>query len=259
MCNTLLITTRSLGKSPSGRFPEGGSIAAASFTSPIDILYLAAILDPIFTQSYPSTPLVRPIGLLEALVACFLPPLALPTDKKTTSTLMPLNVLTARNPNRCIAIFPEGTPSNGRSILTLTPALLSASPRTKIYPTSLRYTPADIVTPIPGVPALLSFLWVLLSSPTHCIRTRIGSPVQIPPADAAAAKDGYLDRRKSSAFDDDQMVEEDGDGVTEIEQKVLDMIADALARLGRVKRVGLGVNEKDRFVGAWRKGAKARR
>ena len=36
-----------------------------------------------------------------------------------------------------------------------------------------------------------------------------------------------------------------------VEKKVLDRVADALARLGRVKRVGLGVKDKDGFVKAW--------
>lgn len=43
------------------------------------------------------------------------------------------------------------------------------------------------------------------------------------------------------------------DGVTPREQAVLDEVADALARLGRVKRVGLGVREKRGFVEAWGK------
>jgi 1-acylglycerol-3-phosphate O-acyltransferase len=38
------------------------------------------------------------------------------------------------------------------------------------------------------------------------------------------------------------------------EEKVfLDRVADALARLGRVKRVGLGVKEKQHFVQSWTK------
>lgn len=37
------------------------------------------------------------------------------------------------------------------------------------------------------------------------------------------------------------------------ERKVLDKVADALARLGRVKRVGLGIREKSDFVKAWTK------
>jgi hypothetical protein len=35
------------------------------------------------------------------------------------------------------------------------------------------------------------------------------------------------------------------------EKRVLDKVAEALARLGRVKRVGLGVADKVRFVDAW--------
>lgn len=43
----------------------------------------------------------------------------------------------------------------------------------------------------------------------------------------------------------------DGSGVSAEEQKVLDRIAEDLARLGRVKRVGLGVFEKIEFLKVW--------
>lgn len=37
------------------------------------------------------------------------------------------------------------------------------------------------------------------------------------------------------------------------EQKVLDRVGEALARLGRVKRVGLTLKDKAAFVGSWTK------
>jgi hypothetical protein len=43
---------------------------------------------------------------------------------------------------------------------------------------------------------------------------------------------------------------EDGD-VSADEQQVLDRVAEDLARLGRVKRVGLGVEEKIEFLKVW--------
>ena len=43
-----------------------------------------------------------------------------------------------------------------------------------------------------------------------------------------------------------------GDGVvSEDEQRVLERVAEDLARLGRVKRVGLGVEEKVAFLEVW--------
>lgn len=268
--------------------PTAGSVVAASHTSPLDILYLATILDPIFTQSYPGTKLLRPISLQAALVACFTAPALVPPPGAKLTTL---NAITAQNPNRITVVFPEATPSNGRAILTLTPALLSASPKTKIYPVSLRYTPADIVTPLPGIAPALHFVWTLLSSSTHCIRTRIGVAVRNPPADAVASskasgingingggvsggRAGRANSATSSSsnsgyetnyFDtfaptaDDSDSRPDADGLVEPERRVLDMLADSLARLGRVKRVGLGVREKARFVEVWRKGSRARR
>lgn len=47
----------------------------------------------------------------------------------------------------------------------------------------------------------------------------------------------------------------DGDGgaLDADERKLLDRIGEDLARLGRVKRVGLGVKEKQEFVKVWLK------
>lgn len=47
--------------------------------------------------------------------------------------------------------------------------------------------------------------------------------------------------------------------LTKEEKIFLDRVADALARLGRVKRVGLGVKEKQDFVQSWTKSQTRRR
>ena len=44
-----------------------------------------------------------------------------------------------------------------------------------------------------------------------------------------------------------------GNGMTNDEQDVLDRVGEDLARLGRVKRVALGVEEKIEFVKVWTK------
>jgi hypothetical protein len=46
-------------------------------------------------------------------------------------------------------------------------------------------------------------------------------------------------------------VQESEEGVSVEEQKLLDSVAEDLARLGRVKRVALGVKEKGDFVKVW--------
>jgi hypothetical protein len=45
----------------------------------------------------------------------------------------------------------------------------------------------------------------------------------------------------------------DGEVLSAEERKVLDRIGEDLARLGRVKRVGLGVQVKEEFVKVWKK------
>ena len=58
--------------------------------------------------------------------------------------------------------------------------------------------------------------------------------------------------RKSAASGVDTL---DGDAaaLSPVERDLLDNVGDSLARLGRVKRVGLGVQEKKDFVRMWTK------
>lgn len=229
------------------RFPQEGSIIASSSTSPIDPLYLAAIFDPIFTASYPDIRKVRRISLLEAVLGNFLQPQRSPPPM---AELYDLETLTARNPKRYIVVFPECTTSNGRGILPFSPSLLSASSRTKIYPVSLRYTSADITTPIPH--SYFTFLWNLCSKPTHCIRTRIAEYVFVPANISNASKTTALDTTESSSEAETLVGGDEIDRKpTREESAFLDKIAEALARLGRVKRVGLGVKEKQDFIAMW--------
>lgn len=235
------------------RFPQQGSILAASNTSPIDPIYLAAIFDPIFTASYPGTRQVRRISLLQAVLRCFTYPELAPSD---STQLLDLASLTAQNPKRYVVVFPECTTSNGRGILPFSPSLLSASPKTKIYPVSLRYTSADITTPIPHT--YLRFLWNLCSKPTHCVRTRIAEYVTVPSGRQSNAKTSALDSNDVSSDADTLVGDETEGGLLSEERTFLGKIAEALARLGRVKRVGLGVKEKQDFIAMWTKTTKRR-
>ena len=63
--------------------------------------------------------------------------------------------------------------------------------------------------------------------------------------------DSLQDERESSG---ETLVGEDSEGfVTKEERVFLDKIGEALARLGRVKRLGLGVKEKQDFIVSWTK------
>lgn len=235
------------------RFPQEGSILAASNTSPIDPLYLAAIFDPVFTASYPGTKQVRRISLLQAIIRCFSYPDPSPPN---SAELLDLASLTAQNPKRYVVVFPECTTSNGRGILPLSPSLLSASLKTRIYPVSLRYTSPDITTPIPHT--YLRFLWNLCSRPTHCIRTRIAEYTTVPTSRSANARSSAVDSNDVSSDADTLVGDEVDSGLASEERAFLAKIAEALARLGRVKRVGLGVKEKQDFIAMWTKTSKKR-
>ncbi|MCJ1384731.1 hypothetical protein MMC17_007849 [Xylographa soralifera] len=247
----------SLAKYHQTRLPQPGTIIASSLTSPIDALYLAAIFDPIFTASYPSTRLVHRISLFQALLRAFAEPQLEPPPN---TNLCNLETLIRKHPHRAVVVFPECTTTNGRGILSFSPSLLTSPPRTKIFPISLRYSPGDITTPVPA--SYLTFLWNLLSKPTHCIRVRIAEVVYNNSQTAASAprptspngyNSNFLDTLQDdiSSSSETLLGSEEGDGITPSERRVVDKIAEALARLGRVKRVGLGVKEKLDFVRAW--------
>ncbi|KAI2467921.1 hypothetical protein F4781DRAFT_288925 [Annulohypoxylon bovei var. microspora] len=235
----------SLSQQPSSRFPGNArrSIIAAQFTSPIDALYLAAIFDPIFTISYPGTRKVQRVSLFRAILLALAPPTLSP---RSNSNLTTLRALVEQNPHRVVAVFPEMSTTNGKGVLPFSPSLLSAPADAHIFPVSMRYTPPDITTPVPG--AYGSFLWNLLSRPTHLIRVRIAEGVA---NDSGAATNGDTPADDCGGGD-----EVDGERLTGEEQALLDKIAEALARLARNKRVGLTLRDKAAFIEAWNKGRK---
>jgi 1-acylglycerol-3-phosphate O-acyltransferase len=193
------------------------------------------------------------------MLRAFLPPQQSPHPN---AKLYDLETVLANYPNRVIVVFPECTTSNGRGVLPLSPGLLTTPPNTKVFPVHLRYTAADITTPIPG--AFFTFFWNLCSKPTHCIRIRIAEAVQNSSRATSIAKTtsfntNYLDMMADGTGSDaDTLVgsEELEGPVTKEEKAFLDKIGEALARLGRVKRVGLGVKEKEDFIASWTKARK---
>jgi len=249
-----LLYTRSLGKH-NHSLPQSKSIIASSNTSPIDPLYLAALFDPIFTASYPTTRLVHRISLLEAVLRAFRVPKSQPPPN---ARLVELGTLVKEYPKQPIVVFPEITTTNGRGILQLSPSLLTTPHRTRIYPVCMRYAPADITTPVPG--SWFSFMWNLCSKPTHCIRIRVAESAYNTSLSPAPVKPSSYATNLLDALDDDTVSsastllgDETEISLTKDEKVVLDKVGDALARLGRGKRLGLGVREKIEFEKVWNK------
>lgn len=251
----------SLSQQPPSRVPHAGSVIAANFTTPLDALYLAAVFDPIFVASHPASRKVRRIGLLSAILAALSPSAQLSplSTFEASGELTTLRELLAAHPNRVVAVFPECGTTNGKGVLPLSPCLLTSPADAAVFPVSMRYTPPDVTTPVPGWRGWAGFLWKLLGRPTHCIRVRIAEAVRntagatngvsyaAVPAGAGAASGGGGSEGRAGweGRAEDQPTAE--------EQKVLDRVAEALARLGRVKRVGLTLKEKKAFVAAWTK------
>jgi 1-acyl-sn-glycerol-3-phosphate acyltransferase len=243
-----------LSQQPRSRVPHPRSIIAANFTSPLDALYLAAVFDPIFVASHPSSRKVRRITLWSAICAALSPRAQLldqaewedSQNNTSRGELTDLRALVSAHPDRVIAVFPECGTTNGKGILPLSPCLLTAPAESAIFPLSMRYTPPDVTTPVPGLKGWAGFLWKLLGRPTHCIRVRIAEGVY----NTTAASNGVSDRQQVRGDIGEGRGE---DEPTPEEQRLLDRIGEALARLGRVKRVGLTLRDKKAFVAAWTK------
>ncbi|KAI3336207.1 hypothetical protein F4824DRAFT_462553 [Ustulina deusta] len=230
----------SLSQQPPSRFPRERAVIAAQFTSPVDAVYLATIFDPIFVVSYPGSRKVQRVSLFRAMALALAPP----NTTIPRAGLTDLRALVEENPHRVIAVFPEMTTTNGKGILPFSPSLLATPADANIFPVSLRYTAPDITTPVPG--AWASFLWNLLSRPTHYIRVRVAEGV----SNTSVATNGL------SYADMDGKVGtggEGGDDVTPEEHRLLDHVGDSLARLARNKRVGLTLRDKAAFVKVWSK------
>lgn len=167
------------------------------------------------------------------------------TEPRPGARMVDVSTLLKKYPNRPVVMFPECTTTNGRGILPLSYSLLNVPPNTKIFPISLRYTPMDAVTPLPG--SYLSFLWNLLGKPTHCIRARIAECV-------ISGSNGYASggsASRTSALEQNRKVGIGEENLSAPEKALLDYVGESLARLGRVRRVGLGVQEKKDFVRMW--------
>ncbi|OAA51941.1 Phospholipid/glycerol acyltransferase [Metarhizium rileyi] len=229
-----------LSDQPLHRFPHPGSVIAANFTSPIDAVYLAAIFDPIFTVSYPGERRVQRVSLFGAVMqALSRVQAAPPPDAK----LVDIKDLLKTYPDRVIAVFPECGTSNGKAILPFSPSLVETPSDVAIFPVSIRYTPQDVTSPVPGL--WFRFLWNLLSRPTICIRVRIAESqlnTAVPSSNGAHNSNPLSDLR----YRKDSFSETSAE-----EKRVLDRVGEALARLGRVKRVGLTMRDKAAFVTAY--------
>ena len=241
----------SLSQQPPTRIPRAGTVIAANFTSPLDAVYLAAVWDCVFVQSFPNSRSVRKLSLWQAVSLALSPrQLAGPGQNEKLTTIAQL---LKEYPTRAIAVFPECATTNGKGILPLSPSLLTVPSSTQIFPLSLRYTPVDDTTPVPGgVKVWCGFLWKLLARPTHCIRIRIGEGV----VNTVGAANGVSEHGEASGADlrrNRSGGEDDNGELTAEEQRVLDKVAETLARLGRAKRVGLTVEDKKNFVKAWEK------
>ncbi|RDW90271.1 lysophosphatidic acid acyltransferase LOA1 [Aspergillus mulundensis] len=240
------------------RLPGPGSVIAASFTSPIDALYLAAIFDPIFTASYAETKKVEHISLFEAIVRAF----DLPEthyEPRPGAQLVTIEELQRKYPGRPIAVFPECTTSNGHGVLPLSASLTTFLSSSKIFPISIRYQPEDVVTPLPG--HYINFLWALLSRPTHCIFVRIaepigalgGRPLVHEKAETSTIQTNHFDLMNEVSPPEGGRAKKVKIDLSPSEKNLVDAVGEALARMGRVRRVGLGVYDKEVFLYHWNK------
>jgi len=244
----------SLSRQPKSKLPTPGSILICTSTSPLDALYLSAIFDPVFTVSAAGSRRVHVVGLLGAIMAAFAPP-GFASSSSAMATAPPLTLAELckkYGDTRIIAVFPEATTTNGRGVLRFAPCLDTLHGEVEIFPVSLRYSPADVTTPVPGTYGYT--LFALLARPTHCIRVRIGEVLRNDDG-------GEKDREEFAGDSSDTVTDGLGGGGSgggggekegmDRQSRLSERGAEALARIARSKRLNLGVKEKIAFVEAW--------
>jgi len=154
-----------------------GDVLLSNFTSP---------LDPLVYESRQRTWFVLPEGDRFAVVSTF------GAMKRALSAQAPraaaaaaprasLSEITqaAAKSGAVVVLFVEGTPTNGRGLLTLKDLNVReiAEIETEVYAAALRYTPATATAPVPET--LLGFLWRLgHSSASYVASARVsGQPI----------------------------------------------------------------------------------
>ncbi|KAF3915362.1 hypothetical protein AA313_de0206334 [Arthrobotrys entomopaga] len=249
-----------LSRNP-GRLPSPGSIIASTFSSPLDAVYLAATFDPIFLVPSFDTPYVFQLTLLQLIFYTFAPPTSKPYSTKPTT----IAEVVSKNPYRIIVVFPEGTTSNGRALLRFAPALDTFAthfkisgenghgngliPKNLIFPISLRYLPSNTTTPLPN--SYGEFLWRLLGQSSHTIKVRIGEAVRIRDLEKAET---LASTSSSETITEKTVVRNPEDSASRVPRTgaLEERVSEILARVGRIRRVGLGVKEKIGFWNAWK-------
>ncbi|RPB02152.1 hypothetical protein L873DRAFT_1762955 [Choiromyces venosus 120613-1] len=256
----------SLSRQPKSKLPTPGSVLICTCTSPLDVLYLSAIFDPVFTVSAAGRRRVREVGVWGAIMAAFAPPSITPPPAAGGGTagggdeeITLAELCKKYGDTRIIAVFPEATTTNGRGVLRFAPCLDTLPATVEIFPVSLRYSPADVTTPIPETYGYT--LFALLSRPTHCIRVRIGEVLRNDDDPLIPTKEEEEEEESSdSDTATDEFARGGGGGAGEKKEDLTKMDkqsrlsergAEALARIARSKRVNLGVREKIAFVEAW--------
>lgn len=85
------------------------------------------------------------------------------------------------------------------------------------------------------------------------MRTRIAEYVLNPSNNTNASRSSATDVADSAGEADPLLTEDNEAAISREQRAFLDKIGEALARLGRVKRVGLGVEDKKDFIAMWTK------
>lgn len=261
------------GRLPPPLLPGPGDVIAAAWTSPLDALVLAAAFDPTLAIAWPDGPeggkLVAPTSPLAAAAYALCAPETSPSSSTGTHPdgLVSLAGLAADSGTqaRAAALFPECTPSNGRAVLALaaSPALAALRRGSRVYPARVCYdSHADecgLATPVPvlagGVRVLVRFLWTLLGRPMRAVRVRVGDAVEVGVGGASSGESGPTTAAtatataKTSATTTGAAVSQRGPAAGA--DGTAGRVAEGLARLGRVRRVGLGVSDKQAFARAW--------
>ncbi|KAL1917629.1 uncharacterized protein VTP21DRAFT_4022 [Calcarisporiella thermophila] len=227
-------TSESKTSWPPGGGVKPGDVIVANACSYVDLVYLAFRYDPIFTHTFVQTATLRPISLLTAILNLTHKPDLEPPQGSKDLDISKL-AKEAKKLGRPLVIFPEGTTSNGRALLTFVPLFKECTLPVKefnLYVMAFKYDSQGF-SPSYTVGSLGAHVFKLCSQFTNSLGVKFLPPLESP----------------SSPIFVRQTSNDGPSGADEKEEDVVGMQCQRLmGQISRLRRTKMGAREKIEFL-----------
>lgn len=202
--------------------PEGGDLIVSNFTSPLDVLSYAVLVNPIFV-----VPAEQGQFMVVSALGAILVALSLPTCEPMSGRSLAEICKAAKKSGKTVVLFAEGTTTSGKALLPFPNQIpVSLLPyTTKVYPASIKYTPPSVTTPLPMT--FIGWMYAHLCEWNRVsVRVKFASPLTT--SDVSSSND----------------------------LATTNAIAESIARTARIAKMGIEFDStsKRKFAASWKKG-----